>query len=191
MIRYRVVLATLAVGFALAACNGNVDIGTQPTGNVPTPVLPSGGTPSVNTGGAANTDCASLATAAEVSDIVGTEVTGPKSASTASVPIQGLKAVGCNYTGNGAIVLFIVGTGPDANTVQQIFQQAKQAQSGEDVSGVGDQAFFAPDTDTLVAIQGSTFLSIALGVGSLGDKSAEKDAAVQLGTQVLGRFSGS
>ena len=188
MIRYRVVLATVASGLALAACNGNINIGSQPTG--PTGNVPSVGA-SVTTGGAANADCATLATAAEVSEIVGTTVTGPKSASTASVPLQGLKAVGCNYTGNGAIVLFIVGTGPNEQAVQQIYAQAKQAQSGQDVSGVGDQAFFAPDSDSLVAIQGSTFLSIALGVGSLGDKAAEQAAAVELGTQVLGRFSGS
>ena len=181
-------VAALVLILGLAACSGNVDIGTRPTSgfSITPSVSPSG-----ETNAAGNTNCARLATAAEVSEIVGTHVTGPKSASSAPVPVQGLNAVGCNYTGNGAIVLFIVGTGPDAGTMQQIYTQIKQAQSGQAVEGLGDQAFFAPDSDTLVAIKGSTFLNISLGVGSLGDKSAEEAAAVQLATQVLERFSAS
>ncbi len=194
MIRHARLVLSLVVVLAIAGCGGNPTSRTEPisgfsiTPSASPTATPEGSSPQ---GQARNADCASLATAAEVSEIVGTRVSGPNSASSGSAPVQGLRASSCNYTGNGALVLFIVGSVQDAGTARLIFEQLKQAQSGEDVPGLGDHAFFAANSHTLVATQGSTFLNLSLGAGSFDSQSAERAAAIKLGTQILSRFSSS
>ena len=192
MIRQARLVIGVVFVLAMAGCGGEPTSTTEPisgfsiTPSASPSAEPEGSSPEGQT---TNADCASLATAAEVSEIVGTNVTGPNSAPSGSAPVQGQRASSCTYTGNGALVLFIVGTVQEAGTARLIFEQLKQAQSGEDVSGLGDQAFFAANSHTLVATQGSTFLNITLGVGSLDGKSAERAAAIKLGTQILSRLS--
>ena len=189
MLRNGRLLVSGLLVLALAGCGSDPTSTTGPiSGFSITPSATPSATPE---GGGRNADCTSLATAGEVSEIVGTKVTGPKSAPSASVPVQGSRAASCNYTGEAGFVLFILATLPDAGVARLIFDQLRQAQSGEDVPGLGDQAFFAPASGTLVAIQGSAFLNITLAVSSPGSESAKRAAAVKLGTRVLSRFADS
>lgn len=195
MIRNGRLLVGAFLVLALAGCDSDPTSTTEPISGFSitpsaAPTAPAAPSPAPE-GQVRNADCASLATAGEVSEIVGVKVTGPKSAPSGSVPVQGLGAAGCSYTGDGGLVLFIVGTVPDAGTARLIFDQLRQAQSGEDVPGVGDDAFFAPASGTLVAVQGNTYLNITLAVSSLGSESAKRAAAVKLGRQVLSRFADS
>ncbi len=178
---------------ALAGCGSDPTSTTGPiSGFSITPSATLAGTPPATPEDQLdNTDCRSLATAGEVSEILGTKITGPKPAPSASFPARGVHAAACNYTGDAGFVLFILATLPDAGTARLIFDRLRQAQGGEDVPGLGDQAFFAPNLDTLAALQGNTYLTVSLAVSSLGSESARRTAAVKLGTQVLSRFADS
>jgi hypothetical protein len=184
MIRHRAPGRTplVAVGLALvlAACSSNSP--TQPTQSLSASAVPPVQSPSTSAAGG-TTDCASLATAADVSAIVGETVTGPNSASTNAIP--GLQATACNYTAPDGTAAFSFGQGPNATTVNLIFQQSKQAQGGEDVAGLGDSAYFSSTFDNLLVIKGSMFLSVGVLLASASDPASEKAADLALAQLVL------
>jgi hypothetical protein len=82
-------------------------------------------------------------------------------------------------------VAFSFGHGPNEQTVQVVFQQSKQTQSGQDVSGVGDSAYFSSGDHNLLAIQGTTFVSVGVILSSVSDPTKEQQADVALAQKVL------
>ena len=181
MVRYRAVVFTALLVPLLAACSSSYSTGVQPTlsaSAVPPSVSSS---PLPATGGA--TDCATLASAADVTAIVGEPVTGPTSASSNAIP--GLQATACAYAAPDGSVGFSFGQGPNAGTVQTVFQTSKQAQGGEDVSGLGDSAYFSAADHNLLVIKGTSFLSVGVVLSSLSDPAKEKAAVVALAQKVL------
>lgn len=181
MVRTRTLAAAAVVVIGLAACGSNAST-TLPTlsGSLSAPVT---GSPSPLPPAGGGTDCASLASAADVSAIVGETVTGPTSASANAIP--GLQATGCDYVAPDGTVAFSFGHGPNEQVVQVVFQQSKQAQGGQDVNGVGDSAYFSPDDHNLLAIQGTTFVSVGVLLSSLSDPTKEEEAGVALAQKVL------
>jgi hypothetical protein len=175
-----VMAATLLL--VLAACGSNSTNVTLPTLSASVSP-PSTGSPSPLPPAGGGADCATLASAADVSAIVGETVTGPTSASTNAIP--GLQATACDYVATDGTVAFSFGTGPNEQTVQTVFAGSKVAQGGEDVSGVGDQAYFSPATHNLLAIQGTAFVSVGVILSSLSDQTKEKDAAAAIAQKVL------
>jgi hypothetical protein len=83
-------------------------------------------------------------------------------------------------------VAFSFGHGPNESTVQVVFQQSKQAQGGQDVPGLGDSAYFSPADHNLLAIQGTTFVSVGVILSSMSDPTKEQEADVALAQKVLG-----
>jgi hypothetical protein len=119
-----------------------------------------------------------------VSAIVGETVTGPNSASTSNA-IPALQATACNYTSSSGTAAFSFGQGPNASAVQLVFQQSKEAQSGEDVAGLGDSAYFSSNFHNLLVIKGSMFLSVGVLTASASDPASEKAADMALAQLVL------
>ena len=118
-----------------------------------------------------------------MSAIVGEAVTGPTSASTNAIP--GLQATACDHVATDGTVAFSFGHGPNEQIVQSVFQQSKQAQGGQDVSGVGDAAYFSPGDHNLLAVQGTTFVSVGVILSSVSDPTKEQEADVALAQKVL------
>ena len=177
MVRRSVLLSTSLLVLVLAACSSDssttlpsLSASLQP----PATVSPASG------GG---TDCATIAPAADVSAIVGEAVTGPTSASTNAIP--GLQATACDHVATDGTVAFSFGHGPNEQIVQSVFQQSKQAQGGQDVSGVGDAAYFSPGDHNLLAVQGTTFVSVGVILSSVSDPTKEQEADVALAQKVL------
>jgi hypothetical protein len=164
------------VVLALSACSSN--------SSGPLPSLSASIQPPSTPPAGGSTDCATLASAADVSAIVGETVTGPTSASTNAIP--GLQATACDYVATDGTVAFSFGHGPNESTVQIVFQQSKQAQGGQPVTGVGDSAYFSPGDHNLLAIQGTTFVSVGVILSSMSDPTKEEEADVALAQKVLG-----
>jgi hypothetical protein len=181
MIRLATHMCMAVMVFALAACGSNSST-TLPSlsASLQAPVT---GSPSPLPPAEGGTDCATLASAADVSAIVGETVTGPTSASTNAIP--GLQATGCDYVAPDGTVAFSFGHGPNEQTVQVVFQQSKQAQGGQDVSGLGDSAYYSTADHNLLVIQGTTFLSVGVILASLSDPTKEQEADVALAQKVL------
>ena len=146
---------------------------SPPTTTSPSPLASPGG----------SSDCATLASAADVSAIVGENVTGPTSASTSAIP--GLQATAFDYVAADGTVAFSFGTGPNEQTVQTVFAGSKVAQGGVDVGGVGDSAYFSASDHNLLAIRGTTFVSVGVILASMSDPAKEQAAAVALAQKVL------
>jgi hypothetical protein len=184
MIRHRTHLGTpllaLGLALALAACSSSTN--TPPQSPPASSQPPASSSPGPVGGG--STDCASLASAAEVSAIVGETVTGPNSASTSNA-VPGLQATACQFTAADGTAGFSFGEGPNASTVSLVFQQSKQAQGGEDVAGLGDSAYWSASDHNLLAIQGTKFLSVGCLLASLSDPAAEKAAVVALAQMIF------
>ncbi len=179
MVRSFALASAMLVVLALAACSSSSST-TLPTlsASVQAPASPSAAPQP-----AGSADCATVASAADVSAIVGETVTGPTSASARNIP--GLTATGCDYTATDGTVAFSFGTGPNQTTVQTVFQQSKQAQGAETVTGVGDSAYFSPAAHNLLAIQGTNFVSVGILLASLTDPAKERAAAAALAQKVL------
>jgi hypothetical protein len=176
MVRHWTLVSATLVVFALAACSSNSTSGIQPT-------LSASLQAPASASAAGSKDCATLASAADVSSIVGETVSGPSSASGSVIP--GLQAVGCAYTATDGTVTFSFGTGPNDTTVQTVFQASKQAQNGETVTGVGDSAYFSSTAHNLLAIRGTTFVSVGILLPSMSDPTKAKAADVALAQKVL------
>src|SRR5206468_5063654 len=127
MVRFSALASATLVVLALAACSSSST--PQPTlsASVKAPASPSAAPQP-----AGSADCATVASAADVSAIVGETVTGPSSASSGKA-IPGLTATGCDYTAADGTVAFSFGTGPNQSIVQTVFQQSKQAQGAQTV----------------------------------------------------------
>ncbi len=179
MVRRSTLVSVAALVFGLAACSSNSST-TLPSlsASIQPPVT---GSPSALPGG--GTDCAAIASAADVSAIVGETVTGPTSASTNAIP--GLQATACDYVATDGTVAFSFGHGPNDQTVQVVFQQSKQAQGGQDVSGLGDAAYFSPADHNLLAIQGTSFVSVGVILSSVSDPTKEQEADVAIAQKVF------
>ena len=179
MVRFSALASATLVVLALAACSSSST--PQPTlsASVQAPASPSAAPQP-----AGSADCATVASAADVSAIVGETVTGPTSASSGKA-IPGLTATGCDYTAADGTVAFSFGTGPNQSIVQTVFQQSKQAQGAQTVTGVGDSAYFSPAAHNLLAIQGTNFVSVGILLASLTDPTKEKAAATALAQKVL------
>jgi hypothetical protein len=183
MNRRRSFAPVLLLAFLVAACSSNSSVRPTlsaslqpPTTGSASPVPPAGGA----------TDCATLASAAEVSAIVGESVAEPTSASANNIP--GLQATGCAYVAADGSVAFSFGQGPNEATVQTVFQGSKLAQGGEDVSGLGDSAYYSPTDHNLLVIQGTTFLSVGIILASISDPAQEKGADVALAQKIFPRL---
>ncbi|HEX8099612.1 MAG TPA: hypothetical protein VF660_05350 [Actinomycetota bacterium] len=179
MVGYKRFAAALVLIATLSACSSSNNQPSSQGGN-PTPSKAAPTTRAPAQGGG---NCSSLASSADVSAIVGENVTGPTSASTNQYP--GLKATSCHYSASDGTVGFAFGTGPDPTTVRTVFEQSKQSQGGVDVAGLGDSAYFSADQDNLLVIQGTTFLSVGMILSSIQDKTTERDAAIALAKKVL------
>jgi hypothetical protein len=182
MVRTRALATAALLVIGLAACGSNTSNVTLPSPSASSSP-PGTGSPSPLPPAGSGTDCASLASAADVSAIVGETVTGPTSSSANAIP--GLQATGCDYVAPDGTVAFSFGHGPNDQTVQVVFQQSKQAQGGQDVSGVGDSAYFSPGDHNLLVIQGTTFVSVGVLLSSLSDPTKEQEADVALAQKVL------
>ena len=125
----------------------------------------------------------SVTPALSIATSVPVPIATPTSASAKNIP--GLTATGCDYTATDGTVAFSFGTGPNQSIVQTVFQQSKQAQSAETVTGVGDSAYFSPTAHNLLAIQGTNFVSVGILLASLTDPTKEKAAAAALAQKVL------
>ena len=181
MVRRSTLVSVAALVFALAACSSNSST-TLPSlsASIQPPVTGSASALPPSGGG---TDCAAIASAADVSTIVGETVTGPTSASTNAIP--GLQATACDYVATDGTVAFSFGHGPSEQTVQLVFQQSKQAQGGQDVSGLGDAAYFSAADHNLLAIQGTAFVSVGVILSSMSDPTKEREADVALAQKVF------
>jgi hypothetical protein len=180
MVRYRVLASAALLILFLAACSSSSSTNQLPSlsASLTSPTLSASPAPAGGT-----TDCASLVTAADVSTIVGETVTGPSSASSNNIP--GLQASACAFVAPDGTVGFSFGQGPNAATVQTVFQTTKAAQGGVDVAGVGDSAYFSASTHNLLAIRGTTFVSVGVILSLMTNPAKEQAAAVALAQKVL------
>jgi hypothetical protein len=180
MSRAGLAITSAALAMSLASCNGTRTTPDETPSPSPSP------SPTVATTG---TDCAQIASAAEVSAIVGVNVGDPikAAADPAQLGLPGAEAQACHYAAGDGQVSFSFGKGPDEATVRRLWTDAKDKQRGEDVSGLGDAAYFSAETHNMLSIRGTTFLSVGIVIPTL-DPSKERSANLMLSQKVLAKI---
>lgn len=100
-------------------------------------------------------------------------------------------AIGESSTSGGADVC--TWTAGGKSVVVQVFPSSAsydqaRAATAEDITGIGDKAFYMSDTGTLVAMKGSTPISVQI-VGAGGDAAMRKGEATAIAHLILGKVS--